>query len=314
MTTPARLALAGLLALVLGAGPLLGDPPSAPPGEWTRAFQRGDYPRAIALAGERIRAQPGDVEARIVLARAKAAQGRFEAAYEGFRKALRIDPRSTDALYYLGITAGVLAQSEYERLFTLAPGSARAHQLQGDSYEAQGQRREAEVEYKAALLASPKSVEVLVALGDLTRRDAAYDEAITYYSRAAELAPRNYDVLYGLGVCHSFRQEHAKAVEYFRQALRREPDSAPAHLALGSSLLQTGQTPAAVTELEAARRLEPRMRQAYFLLGRAYRALGRSSEAEAAFARVQELVRQEGEAAEANLEDRPHPRQPPDPR
>jgi len=311
MRTPARVALAGLLALVLGSGPLLGAPPSAPPGEWTRAFQRGDYPRAIALAGERIRAQPGDVEARIVLARAEAAQGRFEAAYEGFRKALRIDPRSADALYYLGITAGVLAQSEYERLFTLAPGSARAHQLQGDSYEAQGQRREAEVEYKAALLASPKSVEVLVALGDLTRRDAAYDEAIAYYTRAAEVAPRNYDVLYGLGVCHSFRQEHAKAVEYFRQALRREPGSAPAHLALGSALLQTGQTPAAVTELEAAKRLEPRMRQAYFLLGRAYRALGRSSEAEAAFARVQELVRQEGEA---NLDDRSGPSQPPDPR
>src|SRR3989442_501863 len=309
---PARLALAGLLASGLGAGPLLGGPSPAP-GEWTRAFHRGDYARAVALAGERIRIQPGDVQARIVLARAEAAQGRFEAAYEGFRKALRIAPRSTDALYYLGITAGVLAQSEYERLFTLAPGSARAHQLQGDSYEAQGQRREAEVEYKAALLASPKSVEGLVALGDLTRRDAAYDEAIAYYSRAAEMAPMNYDVLYGLGVCHSFRQEHAKAVEYFRQALRREPDSAPAHLALGSALLQTGQTPAAVTELEAAKRLEPRMRQAYFLLGRAYRALGRSSEAEAAFANVQELVRQGGAAPEATLEEPSLPPQPPDP-
>src|SRR2546425_8779776 len=184
MNMPARLALAGLLALVLGAGPLLGDPPSAPPGEWTRAFQRGDYPRAIALAGERIRAQPGDVEARIVLARAEAAQGRFEAAYEGFRKALRIDPRSTDALYYLGITAGVLAQSEYERLFTLAPGSARAHQLQGDSYEAQGQRREAEAEDKAAFVANPKSVGGLVAFGGVPRRAAAPHQAVVLYPRA----------------------------------------------------------------------------------------------------------------------------------
>ena len=92
-----------------------------------------------------------------------------------------------------------------------------------------------------------------------------------------------------------------------------QPDSAPAHLALGSALLQTGQTPAAVTELEAAKRLEPRMRQAYFLLGRAYRALGRSSEAEAAFARVQELVRQEGAAPEATLEEPSLPPQPPDP-
>src|SRR5437773_1874721 len=94
----ARVALAVLLASGLGTGP------SPAPGEWTRAFHRGDYLRAIALAGERIRAQPGDVQARIILARAEAAQGRFESAYAEFDKALRIDPRSTDALYYLGIT------------------------------------------------------------------------------------------------------------------------------------------------------------------------------------------------------------------
>lgn len=310
----AEVALAGLLASGLSAGPLLGALPPPATGEWTRAFHRGDYPQAIALSKERLRAQPGDVQARIVLARAEAALGRYEAAFEGFGKALRVDPRNTDALYYLGITAGVLAQAEYERVFELTPESARAHQLRGESYQAEGRTREAEAEYKAALAASPRSVEVLVALGELTRLNAAYDEALAYYSRAAEINARNYDILYGLGVCHSYRQEHAKAVESFRQALRLEPSSAPAHLALGNSLLQTGQTSAAVTELEAAKRLEPRMRQAFFLLGRAYRALGRSAEAEAAFAKVQELVRQEGVAAEANLEERSRPPKRPDPR
>lgn len=313
MTVP-EVALAGLLASGLGAPPLLGGPPAAAPGEWTRAFHRGDYPQAIALSKERLRAQPGDVQARIVLARAEAALGRYEVAFEGFGKALRLDPRSADALYYLGITAGVLAQAEYERVFELTPDSARAHQLRGESYQAQDRSREAEAEYKAALAASPRSAEVLVALGDLTRLNADYDGALAYYSRAAEVAPRNYDVLYGLGVCHSYRQEHAKAALSFREALRLEPSSAPAHLALGSSLLQTGQTAAAVTELEAANRLEPRMRQAYFLLGRAYRALGRSAKGDAAFAKLQELVRQEGVAAEANLEERSRPPERPDPR
>ena len=300
--TTREVALAGLLASGPWAGPLLGGPPPTAPGEWTRAFHRGEYPQAIALSKERLRAQPGDVQARIVLARAEAALGRYEAAFEGFGRALRVEPRNPDALYYLGITAGVLAQAEYERVFELTPESARAHQLRGESYQAQGRVRESEAEYEAALAASPRSVEVLVALGDLTRLNAAYDEALAYYSRAAEVAPRNYDILYGLGVCHSYRQEHAKAALSFREALRLEPGSAPAHLALGSSLLQTGQTSAAVTELEAAKRLEPRMRQAYFLLGRAYRALGRSEEADAAFAKLQELVRQEGVAAEAKPE------------
>jgi tetratricopeptide (TPR) repeat protein len=291
---------AGLLFAGLGAGTLLSA--AAPPAalsEWTRAFNRGDYPQAIALSKERLRALPDDVQARIVLARAEAALGRYEAAFEGFGRALRADPRSADALYYLGITAGVLAQAEYERVLELRPESARAHQLRGESYQAEGRAREAEAEYKAALLANPRSVEVLVALGDLTRLNADYDEALAYYSRAAEIAPRNYDVLYGLGVCQSFRREHAKAVESFRQALRLEPKSAPAHLALGSSLLQTGQTAAAVTELEAAAALEPRMHQAYYLLGRAYAALARPRDAEAAFAKVRELVGQGNQPAES---------------
>ena len=78
------------------------------------------------------------------------------------------------------------------------------------------------------------------------------------------------------------------------------PDSAPARLALGISLLQTGEAAAAVTELEEAARLEPRMRQAHYQLGRAYQALGRSQEAEAAFARARELLEQERQADEAH--------------
>jgi tetratricopeptide (TPR) repeat protein len=267
--------------------------------EWAHAFDRGDYPGAIALAKEQLKSRPSDVQAQIVLARGLAALGRFDAAYQAFRAALRIDPRSADALYYLGITAGVLAQGEYERLLALAPGSPRAHQLQGESYEAQSRTAEAETEYKAALAANPKSVELLVALGDLTRRNAEYDEAVSYYSRAAALAPESYDVLFGLGAAHAHRQEHAQAIEYLRRALRREPSSASAHFALGSSLLQTGQTQAAVVELEAAAAREPRMRQAYYLLGRAYAALGRAQAGEAAFARFQELAKSGKDAGES---------------
>ena len=81
------------------------------------------------------------------------------------------------------------------------------------------------------------------------------------------------------------------------------PDSAPAHLGLGIALLQTGEEAAAVTELETAAGLEPRMQEAWYHLGRAYQALGRSREAELAFARVQELLREEREALEGVIED-----------
>jgi tetratricopeptide (TPR) repeat protein len=300
-----------LLSLVLPAQPAVapGAAPALAMPEYARAFHRGDYARATALAAERLKARPADVQARIILARAEAARGRFEAAYAGFRKALDLDPRSADALYYTGITAGALAQAEYERLFALAPGSARAHQLLGQSYLAQGRAAEAETELKAAIEAGPPTADVLVALGDLVRRSKLdFAEARTYYSRAIALAPGSYDALYGVGACDSYAGEHTKAIESFRRALSIAPDSAPARLALGISLLQTGETAAAVTELEKAAKLEPRMRQAYYHLGRAYQALGRSREAEVAFARVQELIQQERKADESPLDPGPDPR------
>ena len=276
--------------------------------DYARAFYRGDYAEAATLAAGRLKAQPADVQARIVLARTEAARGRFDAAYAGFRKALEADPHNPDALYFVGVTAGVLAQSEYERLLAVAPGSARAHQLQGQSDEALGKTADAEAEYKAALEAGPPSADVLVALGDLVRQSKLdFAAARGYYARALELAPGRYEAVYGIGVCDSYAGEHAKAIVSFRQALQVAPGSAPAHLALGISLLQTGDTAGAVTELEQAVKLEPRMRQAYYQLGRAYQMLGRPRDAETAFAKVQELIQQEHKGAENRLDPGANP-------
>jgi protein O-GlcNAc transferase len=305
LTPSTGVAYAGVIVLAASALAMLLAPAAtaapvrvmAPPEAAARAFDRGEYPQAVVLARQRLRSLPRDTGARLVLARAQAALGRFEDAYQSFLRVLALEPRNTDALYYLSILGGVLAQSEYERLFAQAPDSPRAHQLRGDLHVAQERPVEAEAEYKTALEAAPGSLEVLIALGDLTRRQTRFEDALGYYGRAARVAPPNYDVLYGIGFCHSYRQEYAPAIDNFREALRLDPSSAPAHLALGHALLQSGQAAAAVPELETAARLEPRMLQAQYLLGRAYRLLGRTQEAEATFSRVQKLVQGQTESA-----------------
>src|SRR5262245_17342917 len=131
-----------LAAFALAAPPVLSEP--------ERAFYKGDLARAAALCAEALGRDPGDLRARLVLGRTEAARGRFEAAYDAFRTVLRKDPSHPDALYYLGVTAGVLAQAEYERLGALAPDSARAHQLRGESLRAQGRNEDAVQELQAA--------------------------------------------------------------------------------------------------------------------------------------------------------------------
>ena len=269
--------------------------------EIKRAFYQEDYSRAVSLAEQYLKKYPRSTKARILLARAEMAQGKYEPAYKRLKEAVAAEPGNMDALYYLGVVAGILSQSEYERLFALAPESARVHQLLAESHQVQENTAEAEREYRAALAANPRSVEVLVAFGDLKRSQSDFDEAAKLYSRALEIEPRNYDGIYGLGVCHSFRQDHPRAMEYFRRALKIQPDSAPARLALGFSLTRTQQWAAAVTELRAAAALEPKMRQAYYLLGQSYQRLGRSQEVQEGFKKAEALSRQEAETAQGML-------------
>src|ERR1043165_2689316 len=76
-------------------------PPAPTTAQCARAFDRGDYALAIELARQRLAVAPADVSAQIVMARAEAARGRFEVAYQGLRKVLARAPGDTDALYYM---------------------------------------------------------------------------------------------------------------------------------------------------------------------------------------------------------------------
>ena len=265
--------------------------------ESEKALFRGEAQRAETLVANWLKTHPRDTNAQVLLARATMAQGKFQAAYEYLRRALTIDPHHLDALYYLGVVAGALTQIEYQQLYALAPNSDRVHQLLAESLQAQDKPTEAEAEYKAALAANPKSLEVLVALGELKRLQSQFAEAATYYHQAVALAPDNYDGLYGLGACLAYQQDHLPAIAYFRRAIVVEPNAAEAKFALGNSLFQLRQFAAAEPVLKAAITIEPKLRQAYFLLGQIYQRAGRKNEAQAAFAKFEQLAQEELDTA-----------------
>lgn len=268
---------------------------TSPAAESLKALYQGDYQRAATLAADHLKTHPDDAQVRVILARAELAQGKFQAAGDELRRALKADPQNTDALYYLGLVAGVLAQQEYERLYALAPDSDRVHQLLGEAALAQENQAEAEREFLLALKINPRSVDVLTAMGELRRSQSSFDEALEYYSRAEAVGPPGYDIAYGLGACYSYKQDHARAVTYFRKAVSLDPGSGAGHFALGNALFQNGQTQAAIPELKAALTAEPKLKQAYFLLGRAYQKLGEQQAARQAFRKLDELTREEVE-------------------
>ena len=263
--------------------------------EGIREFYRGEFARAALAARTYLKTHPQAPAGLVLLARAEAAEGKNQQAYQELRQALRADPKNIDALYYLGQVSKILGQHEYEHLFTLAPDSARTHQFMAESYVAQRNDEKAAEEYKAALKADPDSTELLCALGDVERWLLRFDDAIEHYSRVLKLAPNEYCGYQGLGVAHLRRHELPSAIEYLRQAARLQPESGETRLALGSALLSSSDVEGALTELKAAVADKPDLRQAYGLLARAYRLSGQQKEAEECLKKASQLEEREHE-------------------
>jgi Tfp pilus assembly protein PilF len=278
-----------LLILVWCASGLLSAEGAADLEEATRALYKGDAPGARSIAEEYKKAHPTSAPARLLIARAEMSQGDFDGAYGEIEEVLQREPHNVNALYYLSKLSGILSQIEFRELYSLAPNSARVHQLLGDSYQIQEDLPKAEEEFVQALAANPRSARVLAALGDVKRAQSLCEDAIGFYKRAIDIEPRDYDGNYGLGACYLHQAKGETAIQWFRQAAAVEPDSAAARLALGITYMRIGKLAEAVADLKTAAALEPESRQAYVLMGQAYNKMNQPRESEQAFRKARAL-------------------------
>jgi Tfp pilus assembly protein PilF len=129
--------------------------------------------------------------------------GRIGAARDAYRRALELNPRHEDALYYLGnmeldLSRYEEARSAWERLVQVNSGSSRAHSRLGDLYACldPGAPRDlarAEAEFRRALELNREETGTLLRLGELALlrghlADARshFDAVIGSHSRSVE--------------------------------------------------------------------------------------------------------------------------------
>jgi tetratricopeptide (TPR) repeat protein len=255
-----------------------------------REFYAGHLPEAGRIAEQLARANSRSAEARILSARIHLVQGQVPAAYEELQSALRTSPGNVDVMYYLGLVSNVMAQRQFSQLFKMAPQSARAHQLLGETYHAQKNAAQAFEEYEAAVKANPELVEVWLVMGDLAKSQLQFDKAISCYAKAVELQPANYEALYGLGTSYQQQEDPQKAIEVLTRLVQWFPHESEGRIALGSALLKANQPAEAVKHLEAAISTDPESSQAYQLLGRCQQALGQAEQSAESFRKARQLV------------------------
>ena len=153
---------------------------------------------------------------------------------------------NADALYYLGVTAGVARPGRVRAAAGRWPRTRRAPTSCGARpTRRRARKRRGGGRVRGGTRRRPAHRRTCWSRSATCARQRrlSFAEARGYYARALELAPASYDALYGLGVCDSYARrarDGGRARSGARCASRR--DSAPARLALGISLLQTGQT------------------------------------------------------------------------
>jgi len=143
-------------------------------------------------------------------------------ALEAWEAALRVDPRSFDALY--GIAQLAFERGQYDttigacdELSFLFPGNARIPILQADAFLHSSQPRKAILALQQHLSSEQASVQSVELLGNAFLQDKQVDKAIACFEQALLISPRSRDSLYGLGQAYGRLGERTKALEYMQQ-------------------------------------------------------------------------------------------------
>jgi len=180
----------------------------------------------------------------------------------------------------------------FDEAIRLDPNDAAAWTSKGDSLYGQGRFDEAIKAFDEAIrLDTNDSVAWYIkgnALSDLRK----YDEAIKAFDEAIRLDPTNTGAWNNKGVAFNAQGKHDEAIKACDEAIRLDTNHAATGAALGnkgSALISQGKYDDAIKTCDEAIRLDPSNFGAWSNKGTALRALGRTTEADAAFTKAKEL-------------------------
>jgi predicted O-linked N-acetylglucosamine transferase (SPINDLY family) len=232
--------------------------------------------------------------------------GRLPQAESFYREVLRVDPKSVDALHFLGVLAyqgGKHGEAEdlISSALRLNPSNPPAHNNLGNALAAQGKLSQAIASFVSALALDPTYVDALVNMGSALTARGELGKAISCFQRALALAPGTAAAQSGLRnaiesqsrVSRSSRPEDRsaespaalldagnalkdegrldEAVASYRKALSIDPGFSGAYVNLGNVLHVQGKTAEAITSYQKALAIDPNFLEAHFNLANTYR-------------------------------------------
>ena len=187
---------------------------------------------------------------------------RFDEARAYFEKAVKQDPKKSEAYFYIGLCYGTLGRFNeeikvYKQAIKLKQDYADAHNNLGLAYGNLGRNQEAIEEFKQAISLKPDNAfahfNLGLAYGNLGRNQ----EAIEEFKQAISLKADYAEVYNNLGSAYGNLDRNQEAIEEFRQAISLKPYYASAHLNLGLVYVSLGNKDSAREEYKILKKISP---------------------------------------------------------
>jgi tetratricopeptide (TPR) repeat protein len=215
------------------------------------------------------------------IGRQKAQAKDFEEALAYYEKALRADPKNSEAYYRAGACYFLLKQYEkaiesYKRAIQIDSNFAGAYHNLGNVYDELAQYEEAIMVYKQAIRIDPNDVASYKRLGFTYGSAGQYEKERESYEKVISINP-NYefaDTQNALGVAYNRLGRYEEAAKALKQAVKVMPDEWDSYWWLALSYDKLGDYVNAINAFEQCVRIKPDNTHAFFLLGLAYNKIG----------------------------------------
>lgn len=178
------------------------------------------------------------------------------------------------------------------------PGSFRAHQLKGESFEATGEDQQAIEEYRRAFELNPELPGVQFSIGNLYWKKNELEQALPALLGELKLNPNHAHALYETGDIYLSQEKPSQAKEHYERALKADPKIIEAHLALEKISTEAGDHQTSLEHLLKAAALAPADPTPRYRLSLLYKKMGKPEESRKEMALFMTLKAQKEKAEE----------------
>jgi tetratricopeptide (TPR) repeat protein len=244
-------------------------------------YEMGEYIAARHPLEVALRGNPKDDNAELFLANDLIKLNEWDSAADHLRQIAQRQPKNQEIWYLLGKVHMKLSEQALSKLNEIDPNSVWVHEISGEVMESMKNFDGALIEYKKAVEIAPQQPGFHYSLANAYWSLQSWDAATQQFREELAIDPGNCMAQWKLGnIVLEQHEDAVVALAELEKALAVCPNLAQARVDRARALLKLDRNGEAVKDLLTAEQTNPEEASIHFLLAQAYRALGRTKEAQ----------------------------------